>query len=71
MKPGEPRRRVWANLSPKLYRDLLARVALEHVPQSDLVRQAIWAYLKMPRVSPGRSWELDAEEVRESGEKPA
>lgn len=59
MKPGEPRRRVWANLSPKLYRDCLAQAAAEHVSHAAIVRQALKAYLTRPEVSPGRSWELD------------
>lgn len=58
-------RRVWASLPPKLYRDMLAQAAAEHVSQATLVRQALVAYLthgQAPIVSPGRSWELDGDE---------
>lgn len=59
MKPGDPRRRAFASLSPKLYREFLACAEKEQITKATLVRQALAAYLDRPRISPGRAWELD------------
>lgn len=67
MKPGDPRRRAFATLSPKLYREFLACAEKEQITQATLVRQALAAYLtqrQAPIVSPGRSWELDGDDPK-------
>lgn len=55
-------RQFTANLSEELARRAQRYCASRRISRAELIRQAVAIFLERPIVSPGRAWELDANE---------